>query len=229
MVGTAIYQITAVSGSTNITTFGQPVTLNFHYLDSQIPTGVTESSLQIHYFDATSNSWVAITSTVDTVNNNVTATITHLTKFAILGKKTTTVTTTGITAAQLQSEIARITALIAQLQQQLAGISGTTTVTAITGVPATFTFQTNLKLNMVSEDVRYLQRVLNSDPSTRLASSGVGSSGQETNIFGPLTQAAVVKFQEKYASEILTPLGLTSGTGIVASATRAKLNQILGE
>jgi len=46
--------------------------------------------------------------------------------------------------------------------------------------------------------------------------------------FGPLTRAAVTKFQEKYKSEILSPQGLTEGTGIVDASTRKKLNELYG-
>ena len=130
-----------------------------------------------------------------------------------------------MTIAELQAEIARITALIAQLQAQLAELL----VPAIEGVPADFTFERDLKYGQVSNDVKYLQIVLNSDPETRLTISGVGSPGKETNYFGPLTKAAVIKFQEKYASEILASWGLTKGTGLVGKTTRAKLNQLLGK
>ncbi len=46
--------------------------------------------------------------------------------------------------------------------------------------------------------------------------------------FGPLTRAAVTRFQEKYKSEILDPQGLTEGTGIVDASTRKKLNELYG-
>ena len=101
-------------------------------------------------------------------------------------------------------------------------------VPAIVGVPAEFSFETNLKYGQVLTDVKYLQIVLNSDPDTRLAETGVGSPGRETNYFASLTKAAVIKFQEKYASEILAPWELTKGTGFIGSTTRAKLNEILG-
>jgi len=41
------------------------------------------------------------------------------------------------------------------------------------------------------------------------------------------TQAAVARFQEKYAAEILTPLGLQKGTGYAGPSTRAKINTLM--
>ena len=53
-------------------------------------------------------------------------------------------------------------------------------------------------------------------------------SGKVTGWFGALTREAVNKFQQKYASEILSPQGLTKPTGFVDALTRQKLNQLYG-
>ncbi len=76
-------------------------------------------------------------------------------------------------------------------------------------------------------DVKELQVFLNSDPDTRIALSGIGSSGQETTYFGTLTTLAVKRFQTKYAYETLVPAGLSSPTGIVGYYTRLRIAKIL--
>lgn len=86
-------------------------------------------------------------------------------------------------------------------------------------------FMTNLRQGDRSEDIRTLQRVLNASDETRLVDTGPGSPGQETDYFGALTLNAVVKFQEKFADAILTPIQLTQGTGFVGPMTRKKLNE----
>jgi len=54
-------------------------------------------------------------------------------------------------------------------------------------------------------------------------------AGAVTGRFSLETQAAVIRFQEKYAAEILTPLGLKKGTGYVSAATRAQINRLLAQ
>lgn len=89
----------------------------------------------------------------------------------------------------------------------------------------TGSFSRNLGLGSSGADVFQLQLILNSDTGTKVAVSGPGSSGMETNYFGALTKKAVMKFQAKYASEILSA-GLAP-TGFVGHYTRRKLNSLL--
>jgi len=136
----------------------------------------------------------------------------------------------ALTVEELQAQIAALQEQLAAYQQQLQellGEQGGTTGGTIEGIPEGFTFDRNLKMGMTGDDVKYLQILLNSDPDTKLADEGAGSPGNETTYFGPRTKAAVIKFQEKYADDVLAPWGLTHGTGFVGSTTRAKLNEIL--
>lgn len=88
---------------------------------------------------------------------------------------------------------------------------------------ATIDFARNLSLGSRGEDVRALQMFLNSDTETRVTETGAGSLGEETDYFGPATKRAVSKFQEKYKEEVLTPIGLTYGTGFFGRKTREKV------
>lgn len=90
-------------------------------------------------------------------------------------------------------------------------------------------FTKQLKPNQTDLDVKKLQIFLNSDPDTKIANSGPGSPGKETNLFGTLTKKAVIKFQEKYAKDILTPWGLKKGTGVVGKTTLQKINELISK
>jgi len=128
------------------------------------------------------------------------------------------------TVEELQAQINALLEQLATLQSQLAGMGGGTGT--VTGCTIT-SFDRNLSQGMSGDDVKCLQIVLNSMTETKLADSGAGSPGNETTYFGPITKAAAIKFQEKYASEVLAPWGLTSGTGYIGSTSRAKLNEFL--
>ena len=82
-------------------------------------------------------------------------------------------------------------------------------------------FTSTLKLGTTGSEVTLLKIILNSDSDTAL------NPKNSTNIFDLETVDAVNRFQEKYASEILTPSGLTKGVGQVGPSTRKKLNSII--
>jgi peptidoglycan hydrolase-like protein with peptidoglycan-binding domain len=81
------------------------------------------------------------------------------------------------------------------------------------------TFTENLSLGSSGAQVVALQKILNQDLATHIPTTGY---------FGALTRAAVIQFQNKYATAILTPAGLTQGNGYVGSYTCTKLTAISG-
>lgn len=87
-----------------------------------------------------------------------------------------------------------------------------------------YIFKRTLRVGSKGEDVKQLQKYLNSHGFV-VAKKGVGSPGKETTLFGSATKAAVIKLQQANAKEILTPNKLKKGTGNVASATLKFLNK----
>ncbi|MGB9743380.1 MAG: ABC transporter substrate-binding protein [Minisyncoccales bacterium] len=83
----------------------------------------------------------------------------------------------------------------------------------------TFQFKSDLQVGAQGSEVRELQKCLAQDAT-------IYPAGEITGYFDEKTKEAVIKFQEKYKEEILTPYGLNAGTGSVLKATRDKLNQL---
>ena len=112
----------------------------------------------------------------------------------------------------LKAEIARVQAQIASLlaKKELSSFSCQR-------------FERDLYFGMRDDsEVRCLQEFLkNQGPE-------IYPDGLVTGNFLSLTQQAIIRFQEKYASEILKPLNLEKGTGYVGQMTRAKINELLG-
>jgi len=121
---------------------------------------------------------------------------------------------TPVTMAQLQAMIASLTA-------QIAALGGTPSAGPGTS-PMSFMSNTKLIVGSKGADVMNLQKFLNSDPDTRIASTGAGSPGKETTTFGLLTKKAIQKFQVKYG--IAGPGKV--GYGNFGPATRAKVAEL---
>ena len=136
----------------------------------------------------------------------------------------------GLSAVQVSSILSLLQSfgadqsIIDNVRASLTGsvASGGSSASAGIGVATGYVFAKALKTGSTNTDVKKLQLILNSDSDTQIASSGVGSPGQETNYYGSLTRKAVEKFQVKYG---IAKSG-DEGYGTVGPKTRAKLNEL---
>ena len=87
-------------------------------------------------------------------------------------------------------------------------------------------FAISLRKGDRSAEVRRLQQFLNAHGFV-LTTDGLGSPGNETNLFGLLTEDAVKRFQAAYATEILVPVGLTAPSGFWGPSSIRKANALL--
>jgi peptidoglycan hydrolase-like protein with peptidoglycan-binding domain len=122
-----------------------------------------------------------------------------------------------------QTLILQLQAQIAQLQSQLLLLQSQSKTTTQYKIPTaqecdSITFSKPLYQGLVDGDVLCLQKLLNKDPDTKLAVSGLGSPGNETIYFGVSTKQAVAKFQNKYGISL---------TGTIGPKTRTKLNSLI--
>lgn len=114
-------------------------------------------------------------------------------------------------SADLQAQINALLQQISALQAQLSAQSG--------GAPATScTFTRSLTVGVKGDDVKCLQQYLNG-AGHQVASSGSGSSGNETTYFGSLTQAAVAKWQAAN--------GVSPAAGYFGPISRAKYSSLV--
>lgn len=231
MVGGNAFQITAVSGSTAVTNFSKPITLTFTYTLAQIPAGVAEASLKIYYYDAAAKVWVEIPSTVNTVTRTITASVNHLTQFAIFGKKiagaaanSAATAPMGNNAALIAQIQAQLTSLIAQLKAMVGDMiaQGKYVSPALmafapgnSATAATAKITQGWSFGQTGNEVKIIQTILAKD-------SSVYPEGLVTGYFGASTLAAVQKFQLKYG---IAQSGDT-GFGIVGPVTISKLNEL---
>lgn len=118
-----------------------------------------------------------------------------------------------ITIEELKQKITEILTKIAQLKIQIQQLSEKE-------IPTDYQFSVSLRYGQENNSVKYLQIFLKNQGSE------IYPEGITSGWFGPLTKKAVIRFQEKYVSDILFPWELTEGTGFVGKTTLDKINEI---
>ncbi len=121
-------------------------------------------------------------------------------------------------------EVQVLTQKISFLEKQLDALKARLRLilTGETDTPVTGALANNLAQGDRGEQVTLLQTWLAQDPA-------IYPEALVTGYFGKLTTAAVIRFQNKYQTEILAPWNLTTGNGFVGSTTRKKLNELYGD
>lgn len=97
-------------------------------------------------------------------------------------------------------------------------------VVATDGTGKAYAFGRSLTVGSVGEDVQQLQKILNGE-GFAVAKTGPGAPGSESTYFGPATKAALIKYQNFYRADILTPNGLVTGSGYFGPATMKFMNR----
>jgi peptidoglycan hydrolase-like protein with peptidoglycan-binding domain len=93
-------------------------------------------------------------------------------------------------------------------------------------IPQIPVFTVSLKRGDQGDEVRNLQRFLNQH-GFLLSMDGPGSPGLETVYFGPLTEGALVRYQQAYAAYVLSPEGLTEPSGVFGPRSLSYANQLM--
>lgn len=114
--------------------------------------------------------------------------------------------------AELQAQINALLATISQLQTQLSAVQGGG------AAPAT-SFTRDLTVGSTGADVKALQQWLNGQ-GYRIAASGAGSMGNESEYFGSLTKAALAKWQ--------AAMSISPAVGYFGPITRARVASTAG-
>lgn len=120
------------------------------------------------------------------------------------------------TNSDVQAQITALLVQIKKLQAQIAQLQ------AGQANSSCHDFNTNFGIGSKSDEVSILLGYLVKEGVAMERSSNFSST------FDEYLASSVSAFQEKYRNEILTPAGLSSGTGYLGPRTRARLNQIYG-
>lgn len=222
------FDVTAlINNSTTLDSFDTPVTISYTYTDSDV-SGLDESSLTMYHYHG--SAWLRLDNcSVNTSTNTLTCSAPSFSTFAIFG--TPSSSSSSSSSSTGGSGMPWCSAPLApgwNTSLPDGGCAKSATIPSpVLSEPqnlalcSKYRFTRQLRTGDKGEDVRALQAFLNCAGFT-LGASGPGSRGNETTLFADRTLNALKKFQNAFASEILTPIGTTKATGIFGQYSQKK-------
>lgn len=218
-----VFDVTAlIDGITRVESFDSPVTITYAYTDNDI-SGIDESTLKVYRYS--NSAWSELSScSVNTSANTITCSTSGFSVFGVFGTapQSSSSSSTSSSSQKGASIKTRVANLIAMGKTTEAQALKNEWSWLFTDAPSTQTslqntFTRDLKLGMKGKDVMDLQKKLNS-LGFKIALSGPGSTGMETEMFGSLTRAALIAYQKAYK--------ISPAVGYFGPLTRAHMASI---
>lgn len=230
------YVLSAIEDSTTeVKSFDKPVTVSIDYQNEDME-GIDPNTLKIwHYEDGVG--WRELSSCsvhVNGVGGTVTCETSSFSVFGLFGEGSSDSvesTSSGSRPTSTSSNSNNTVVVETSNENNEVVMENTVEETVAPVNPnnapenENMTFTKNLWYQIKDMEVMMLQKFLNKN-GFKVSEDGAGSSGQETDYFGPKTKDALIRFQEAYKEKILVPLGLNMGTGFFGPQTRAFINSL---
>ena len=243
-VSVSVFDVKALIDSvTLLDSFDTPVTVSYHYLDADV-AGLDESTLQMYHYHE--GAWVPLTGcSVNTTDNIVTCTAPSFSIFATFGSAPVTVSSGGNSSGsggggagsgpiygcmdvRATNYAPYATASSTRTPCQYVPLSASATSTPVALPPVKpnelscteeLYVQKSIRLGSKNDiaEVKLLQKYLNTYEGTHFVIDG---------IYSKANRDAVIKWQEKYADDILKPWGLKKGTGYVFTTSLKKMEAL---
>ncbi len=215
-VGSYVYNLKSLAGATTtLASFDNPLTVTISYDDSDV-SSFTESTLRIYRYDGVD--WNELSGcSVDEALNTVTCSTSRFSDFVLVGQssgsssnssnnssQTTSSSSSGKSSVRRTVQYSPIVTSIKTQKDFIAflvsvGIISQESSQKAEALIKSFsnTFTRNLSVGVTGDDVKELQKYLNSK-GFLVSKQGTGSLGKETNLFGPSTKQALARFQSYY-------------------------------
>tara|TARA_R110000824_G_scaffold401771_1_gene615630 strand:- start:319167 stop:321047 length:1881 start_codon:yes stop_codon:yes gene_type:complete len=213
-VGSTVFDVKAiVNANTIYSSFDRAVTVEYAYSDAEI-SSIDESSLRLYHY--TGGAWVGLNGcVVNTVANTISCTTTSFSIFGLFGSPASSSARKSTTT--IQGQVANLISIGRIEEANALKKKWHWLFPNAVPTPTTIRSVRDLEIGNSGEDVFALQKFLNANGST-LAVTGAGSPGNETNLFGPLTRAALAKFQLTSA--------VYPSVGYFGPITRSKIGEL---